>query len=109
MKKHELEVKVMSNDKPLKNTAMCHELQKLTPHGQFAKELAHCMVMAQISNTVQGHEGRALSNQQIVTSACDLAVEFYHQALGRGWLVEMPTLDELSKDTSSPPGFRVVS
>jgi len=103
------EFKVMPVDRPLKNTVMCHETIKLTMVAQLARDFTQGIMIAQHSNVVQGKEAKLLSNKEVVAKACDLADEMFTEFRKRGWLLDMPSLDELAKDTSSAPGFKVAS
>ncbi len=104
----DLEFKVLHADKPLKKQVVFHERVKLTLVGQFAKDLAQMIAMSQVANQAQGRSAVHLSNEEIVDKACNLAELFYESAADRGMLIDVPSLDELMVDDSSPPGFRAV-
>ncbi len=102
------EFKVVDCSQPQKKQVMFHERVRLTLVGQFAKEMTQYIVMSQIANQMQGRVAEQLPNREVVAKACELAEMFYEAASLRGMLLDVPSLDELLEDDSSPPGFRAV-
>ena len=105
----DLEFKVVDSSQQQKKQVLFHERVKLTLVGQFAKDLVIMITTAQIGNLSQGRLVAQLSNDEVVDKAFNIAEMFYESAADRGFLIDVPSLDELMVDDTTPAGFRAVA
>lgn len=96
--KQDTEIQVRAVNDPLQKFAMIHEVIKLSMRAQMAKDLTHMLVATQSSAVAMGHRENVDPVKTIITMACDLAQEAFTQFEERGWLINVPSLTELSGD-----------
>lgn len=91
------EARLQRMERKQTHSIMVNELLKFNMPGQLAFQLAQLMVAS--------NRGAPQMPEAVATHACNIADAFFKEAERRGWLLHMPSLDQLYTEDDTKVGF----